>query len=202
VSELLGSKAEYEDRTFERLSLERAEIASTTFRECRFKKCTFEGCVLRGCSFSDCVFTDCDLSLMRVPHSTFAATRFADCKLMGVNWAEARWPSRGIWPPLCFERCVLDHSTFLGLDMGGATFEECTAKETDFRESLLLKAGFRGTDLEGALFNETDLTGADLRGAINYSIDPGANKLKGAKFSLPEAMSLLAGLDIEVTGWD
>lgn len=43
-----------------------------------------------------------------------------------------------------------------------------------------------------------NLTKADLRQAKNYSIRPDSNKIKKAKFSLPEAMLLLYGLDIEL----
>ncbi len=57
---------------------------------------------------------------------------------------------------------------------------------------------FSGTDLAGSLFNATDLSGADLSAARNYAISPAANRLKGAKFSLPEAMALLYCLDIKV----
>jgi len=44
------------------------------------------------------------------------------------------------------------------------------------------------------------LTEADLSKARNYLIDPGLNQLKKAKFSLPEAMSLLYNMDIILTG--
>lgn len=39
---------------------------------------------------------------------------------------------------------------------------------------------------------------ANFIGARNYAIDPTQNTLKKAKFSLPEAMSLLRSLDIEL----
>ncbi len=38
--------------------------------------------------------------------------------------------------------------------------------------------------------------GADFRGARNYAIAADLNTLKQAKFSLPEAVALLHGLDI------
>ena len=74
--------------------------------------------------------------------------------------------------------------------------------DVDFREADLSKADFSGTDLTGAQFGRTNLTGANLESARNYRIVPAENTLKGARFSLPEAMSLLSGLDIEISGWD
>jgi len=74
--------------------------------------------------------------------------------------------------------------------------QDCVAVDVDFREADLSQADFSGTDLSDSLFLVTDLTQADLSRARNYRIDPSQNVVKKAKFSLPEAMSLLYGLDI------
>jgi len=66
----------------------------------------------------------------------------------------------------------------------------------DFREADLAKTNFDGTDLSESLFLNTNLSKADFSGAKNYAISPEKNTLKGAKFSLPEAMSLLFNLDL------
>ena len=55
-------------------------------------------------------------------------------------------------------------------------------------------------DMAGATFDNTNIEKADLRTAINYTIDPNANRIKNAKFSLPEAVGLLYKFDIEVSG--
>ena len=75
---------------------------------------------------------------------------------------------------------------------------DCSAVEVDFREADLSRADFSGTDLSNSLFSKTDLSGADFSQARNYHLDPGQNKLKGAKFSLPEAMSLLYAMEIDL----
>ena len=201
VSEALASNGTYVELIFEAVESAGVEITAAEFRECRFAHCSFSETVFRACVFDDCEFVECDLSLVKLPHSLFSTTRFEGSKIIGVNWTDARWATARLWQPVRFEKCIIDHSTFLGLDLKGATFLECTAKDVDFRESDLTKADLTGCDLSGALFGGTNLTGADLRGARNYRIDPGGNTLKGARFSLPEAMSLLAGLDIEIEGW-
>ncbi|MDP2103500.1 MAG: hypothetical protein Q8K26_01100 [Candidatus Gracilibacteria bacterium] len=48
------------------------------------------------------------------------------------------------------------------------------------------------------LFQNSNLTKVNFSGATNYYIDPTQNKLKGAKFSQPEVLSLLAGFGIEI----
>ena len=89
-------------------------------------------------------------------------------------------------------------SSFFGLNLRSATIERCSAKETDFGEADLQGAVCRRTDFSGARFHGTNLERADLREAVNYAIDPRANKVKGARFSLPEAVALLRGLDIVI----
>ena len=76
--------------------------------------------------------------------------------------------------------------------------QNCVAREVDFAETNFSETNLRGTDFTAARFANTNLTKADLRQAKNYSIRPDSNKIKKAKFSLPEAMLLLYGLDIEL----
>jgi len=202
LNEPVVSKRRYAERTFDAADLAGSEIAAAEFRECRFVRCCFSESVFRSCVFDECVFVECDLSLVKLPHSVFSSTRFECSKIIGVNWTEARWPMSRLVVPVRFEKCVISHSTFLGLKLNGVRVTECTAKDVDFRETDLSKADFSGTDLTGAQFGGTNLTGANLESARNYTIGLAENTLKGARFSLPEAMSLLSGLDIEISGWD
>lgn len=71
------------------------------------------------------------------------------------------------------------------------TFEECT-----FAETNLTGANCTHTDFTDSRFIHANLTKADFRGARNYNIAANLNTLKQAKFSLPEAVALLHGLDI------
>jgi uncharacterized protein YjbI with pentapeptide repeats len=75
---------------------------------------------------------------------------------------------------------------------------KCQAKEIDFIETDLSSGDFKDTDFEKSVFFKTNLTDTDFRGAINYSIDVNTCNLKKARFSLPEALSLLYNLDIVV----
>ena len=61
-----------------------------------------------------------------------------------------------------------------------------------------LNVNFEDVDLSGTIFHGCDLSKADFSKAIRYDIDPQANKIKKAKFSLPEAAALLRGFDITI----
>jgi fluoroquinolone resistance protein len=84
----------------------------------------------------------------------------------------------------------------MGLKLGGIQIKDCIALDVDFRQADLSEADFAGTDLSQSLFGDTNLSQADLSRACNYDIDPGLNVLRQARFSLPEALSLLHSMDI------
>ena len=195
----VDSHTQYADQTFSGLHLEQAVIDSSEFRGCTFTKCSFVESAFRRCRLVDCAFQHCDLSLLQVTDSAFSATRFEDSRVIGVNWAQADWSGASLGRPIGFHKTAISHSTFIGLELNGIQITECVATDVDFREAILSEADFRGTDLLDSLFINTNLKQADFRDARNYHIAPGKNELKGARFSLPEAMSLLYSLDIDLS---
>ncbi len=192
-------QTEYAGRTFRNMTLNREIIEAKEFYDCAFVECSLAEIVFQQCRLVDCVFKHCDLSLMRVLDSSFTNTQFQDCKLIGIDWAETAWPKGRFLAPVSFSKCVLNHSTFIGLSLPELKLFECIAHEVDFREADLSQADFSHTDLSGSLFINTNLSRADFSRARNYTINAGLNTLKKTKFSLPEAMSLLHSLDIVLT---
>ncbi len=192
----------YADQLFSDLQQEGVDVKAVTFQECSFVHCALGEIIFRNCRFVDCTFLECDLSLAGVPGSVFSAVRFDACKLIGVDWTQADWDTVRLGRPFDFYNCTLNHATFIGLDLSSIQFKDCLAVDVDFRESTLAKACFGGTDLDQSLFANTDLSHADFRGARNYLINPAANKLKRARFALPEAMALLYAMDIMLTEGD
>lgn len=184
------------DQVFKEVHLERGQLLSSEFYDCVFIGCSFVESVFQHCGFVNCVFQACDLSLIQTPESNFASTRFENSKVIGVNWTQADWGVTGLWNPIGFFKCTISHSTFIGLTLRGIQIRDCVAVDTDFREADLSQADFAGTDLSKSMFGNTNLTEADLSRARNYHIDPGQNVLRQARFSLPEAMSLLYSMDI------
>ncbi|MGK5082194.1 pentapeptide repeat-containing protein [Bdellovibrionota bacterium FG-1] len=69
-----------------------------------------------------------------------------------------------------------------------------------FSGTDLSECDFQKSDLFNARFQNTTLLKADFRGAHSYLIDPISNKVRGARFSLPEAQGLLVGLGIRIEG--
>jgi uncharacterized protein YjbI with pentapeptide repeats len=82
--------------------------------------------------------------------------------------------------------------------MKNISFCESKLKECYFTNTILHGADFNEVDLSGSVFHNCDLSLADFTSAVRYEIDPRTNKLKNAKFSLPEALGLLRGLDVTI----
>jgi fluoroquinolone resistance protein len=126
-------------------------------------------------------------------NARFRETSFEQCKQLGVQWiqlADFVNPS--------FKECNLGYCNFSGLKLKKTTFFKCGLRDADFSQADLSESDLRETDLLNARFHGTTLLKADFRGARAYLIDPVANKVRGARFSLPEAQGLLTGLGIIV----
>lgn len=190
------SSTRYVERLFRGLRLAAGEIERGEFHDCHFAECSLAEAAFSRCRFVDCRFRDCDLSLIQVTATAFSTTRFEKCRIIGVDWTRADWGGVLLGVPLSFRECAISHSTFIGLHLRGSVIRDCAAVNVDFREADLREADLRGTDFSDSLFGRTDLCRADLRGARNYQIAAAQNTVTGARFSLPEALSLLYGLDI------
>ena len=108
------------------------------------------------------------------------------------------WPHIRLSSPFHFYKSIISHSSFYGLELPELVIEACIAHDVDFREADLRRANFKLTDLEQSQFVHTKLYAADFTEAYSYSIDPTQNDIRKATFSLPDAMHLLDGFDIQI----
>jgi uncharacterized protein YjbI with pentapeptide repeats len=198
-----SQQKEYSFEEFKKVVMKNDQFNQKEFGSCTFIKCAFNETIFQDCSFHDCVFKGCDLSLVRLKGCSFTNTRFEDSQVIGVNWTETSWAtSKVALTPVDFFGCVINYSTFMGLNLKKAVMSKCTARDVSFEEANLTQANCTFTDFMNSRFMRTNLTGADFTGAKNYEIAASLNTLKKTKFSLPEAMSLLYNLDITLTEYE
>ncbi len=195
---------EYYDKAFSCIDLSKEAIALRRLSGCEFDGCQFIDCnfsevAFINCRFNDCRFCKCNLSVMKVTDTSFVNTVFDDSKIMGVNWTDIFLSKLGGSYPFKLLRCDISMSSFMSLDIPGLVIEECRAHDIDFRGTNLISADLTGSDFANSQFVDTNLSGAKMQNATNYYIDMNLNNVKGAQFSLPEAMSLLmaSGIIIE-----
>lgn len=174
------------------------EICNVEFEACDFIECNFTATRFKKCRFIECTFTRCNLSLVQVSQSQFTDVIFNECKLVGMDWTRAAWPKLVFSVALQFKQCILNDSSFFGLNLDEITIEECKAHDVDFREGRFRRAILIGTDFTHSLFAKTDLSGANFTDASDYEIDIFNNNISKAKFSRDEAIRLLNSLDIEL----
>lgn len=191
---------EHFEETYEGVDASGQHFVSVTFDQCEFSNCNFRQAIFEDCRFSDCTFERCDLTLASVPESRFGETSFKESTLIGLDWSRATWRNSKLKTPfpIDFKSCQLDHSIFAGLIAPELTILDCSAKELFCADANLFKADFSGSDLSGSIFQNTRLEKADFSSARNYSLDISQNVVKGARFSLPEALGLLYALNIEI----
>lgn len=186
------------DQKFKGLDFTGQTLEALEFNRCSFQNCKFNEGTFQNLRFEDCVFTHCDLSLVKLPQTQFKRVSFASCRLLGINWAAANWEKKSLleFQQVDFKDCLLDHSIFIGLALKSTSFSGCQARSVDFEGANLTETNFHNADLEGTRFVQCDLTKANFTDAINYQINASQNTLHQTRFSLPEAISLLHGLDI------
>lgn len=181
-------------KVFEKESFRTLDPACNLYEECRFIHVNFADMDLTGLTFRNCSFEGCDLSLARLRGTSLQEVRFLRCKMLGVQFSECR----KLMLQIRFEECLLNMSAFNGLDLRNTTFEGCELQETDFTGADLSGSAFGHCDLLRATFFRTNLESADFRTACNYSIPPEENRLRKARFSMPEVTGLLDSYGIEI----
>jgi fluoroquinolone resistance protein len=193
MSEII-SGTEYDNQDFTNLNLQQSLISRAEFQSCSFNKCNLSRSTLSECRFYDCTFLACDFSLIKPSGSQFRNSSFSGSKLVGINWLEG---SKQFSTD--FEDCLMNLSSFFGMNLKKRKLKNCIAHEVDFSESNMTDCNCTGSDFAQSIFAKTNLTKADFSNATNYLIDFRNNNLTKAKFSLPEALSLLKILDIVIT---
>jgi fluoroquinolone resistance protein len=186
-----GSGVYHLKEKLHKISFAGGTLPAGVYEECLFESCSYIDCKFLEIKLINCVFKDCLLSAVSPLDCRFLEVKFAGCKVVGVDWTrtlEIR--------DLGFDQCQVDLSNFRFLKLAGLKIAHCRVKESDFTEADLTGSDFSHSDLEGTRFFKTNLSAANFKGAINYHIDVSNNIVKKARFSLPEAVALLKGMDI------
>lgn len=183
----------YYREEFISLSISGESLHGVTFDECSFADCNLVECSFDRCAFVDCRFRESAISNVNAVNSRFLRPQFSGCKIMGFDWSKT-----AKLQDLSFTECQIDYSNFSSLVLRNTTMIRCSAKEVRFVETDLSDSVFTDSDFQASTFFKANLSRADFRGARNYEIDVGNNVIKGARFSLPEVLSLLYSLGIEI----
>ena len=183
-----------EETNFDKIDFAQTPLLASDYENCKFNNCHFSNYDLSNINFSECVFTGCNFSMAKTAKTSLRDVQFKECKLLGIHFEDC---DRFLLS-FGFDHCLLNLSSFYTLQLKKTVFKNCSLIEVDFSEANLTESVFDHCDLTNALFDNSVLEKADLRTAYNYSINPERNKIRKAKFSLPEVLGLLGGFDIVI----
>ncbi|MFT3934912.1 MAG: pentapeptide repeat-containing protein [Chitinophagaceae bacterium] len=184
----------HEDKTFENEDFTVKPVGAREFADCTFINCNFLKADLSNDDFMDCHFKGCNISLAHMENTGMKNNRFEGCKMTGIDFSRCNNFNFSV----SFINCPLDYSSFFQKKMKKTNFTDCSLKEADFTETDLTQSVFKNCDLQNATFVQTILEKADLRTARNYVFDPEMNKIKKARFALPDVIGLLSKYDIDI----
>jgi uncharacterized protein YjbI with pentapeptide repeats len=187
------TKSSYYQEKLKGITTLQETITEVEFEECQFTNCSLVDVKFEKCTFINCKFDNCMISAVVPTQCRFVDVRFTDSKVMGFDWTKAKQVQN-----VSFEKCQIDCSNFRLLKLHKINMIACIAKEADFTETDFTEGNFTNTDFERSIFSKTILTKANFAGAKNYAIDARHNSIKGAHFSLPEALILLDSLDVVI----
>ena len=188
----------YENQCFRGLNLANDSVEDTVFLECEFVDCVFSEIELRRCTLRDCTFTRCRIDTPKGTQTSVQSVSFDGCFLSGVQWFEFLPGNRYATLFSAVKDSTLRYNTFSQMKFPQTDFSGLRIVESMFAECDLAGAIFRGTELSRTEFFRCDMGNADFRDAIGYQVDLLTCKVKGARFSFPEAVSLLGSLGVKI----
>jgi fluoroquinolone resistance protein len=189
-------KTDYHEKMkFESIDFRQYEMNRHTFEDCEFQSCHFSEMSLAGAAFRSCQFVKSELALVNIENATLHCVIFQDCKIIGLNFTDCN--PFGFSPE--FENCLIESTVYYSNSLKKGKYINCQIRNTDFIECDLREVDFSNSRFEKTAFQKCNLEKADFRTAHNYQVDPFTNRIKKAKFSLPEAQTFLGflGIDIE-----
>lgn len=157
-------------------------LERTTWRRCTFEACTLSGVNLSLCRLFDVRFSECTMT---------------ESKAQAVSWTGLR--ASGLAEhAISFQRCRLDYGSFIGVDLRGTRFVDCSLVDADFGEADCREVEFTGCDLSGARFAGADLRAALFADVRGLALDPRESRTLGLRVDTGAALDVVAALGIDV----
>lgn len=188
----------YEEQLIKDKKLQNITMEHCKFTDCTFENCLFEDCKIINCVFVNCNFYNCNLISLASKHSEVKNAVFKKCNLIGVHWYELLPAGKYAHSITTLKDCYLKYNTFSEMTFRKFDFTSNIIQESMFEECDLQESNFQDCRLEATEIYKCDIRKADFRGAAGYVIDISSNKMKQAKFSYPEVISLLNSLEIKI----
>ena len=192
-------RAEYrEGERFARLTFTGETFYDCDFSDCVFADCTFEDCKLDHSVLTECQFLRCTVTNLKTTMSRAKFTDFESRTLNNIDWMSQQGDGAFADPIESLRDCRLKYNTFTEMNLTKFKFAGSVIQRSMFAKCDLVSADFEKCDLLDTEFFQCDMRKANFKEASGYKVDIFGCKLQDAKFSLPEAVSLLGDLRIKL----
>lgn len=181
-----------EDKKIEKLNF-RETCLDNEYYKCTFESCDFSEMEIDNTVFEDCTFKLCNFSLAKL-FGIFRDVKFTECKMLGADFTKIGKFATSF----TFEKSRLDYVSFAGLKMRKTVFRDCNLSNAYFDEADISSSLFQNCDLSYTSFDNTNLEKVDFSTSYNFSINPVANRLKGAIFPENGLRGLVSHLNIKI----
>ena len=95
----------------------------------------------------------------------------------------------------------MEYCVFEEMDLTACSFVDSIVKECSFFDCNMEGMELWASDFDQSIFERNNLQNSNFHQSRNYTLNPFNNEIRGARFSAPEALSLLEFLGVEVEGW-
>nr|MDD6335235.1 pentapeptide repeat-containing protein [bacterium] len=190
-----------ENQSFHDRLWQRQSFSGLSLDHCTFTDCKMEANSLEGCHFNECTFINCRIAENFFDACTARHALLRHCTVVSLDWSQLtklKAHFSALLPFGTVESCTFAYCTFASLKLADMDFSQSTFKGCTFDACCLAGASFQKSALPDTLFIDNDMRRADFTGARDYALSPLSNRLEGAAFSLPEALSLLEAMDIRL----
>lgn len=196
MSETLGETDFHRGQTFTDVDFTGRTLDDVELLDCELVRVKFANARWNKVRLESCVVVDSDLTQLVLAKVSFRGVRFEGCKLMGVEFRDL-----AASPEVEFDRCDLRYASFVDLSLHKTRFEKCIAREANFLGTDLTDSRFNGTDLTAAVFRDSVLERVDFSGCTGLFLEPGKNRMKGAKVPVETAVLLAEAAGLSVDGY-
>ncbi|MEQ8155382.1 MAG: pentapeptide repeat-containing protein [Clostridiaceae bacterium] len=186
----------FEDEKINNLKLRNETISDTKYIDCEFYNCDFIDVEVDNCLFKDCKFYNCTMNNVTFKYTSMKNAILDNSAFIGINWNTLKGDSRTFEPIYSAKECFFKYNNFILMNLNKFKFSGSNFQESFFEECDLRETDFKDVRFQNTQFTQCNMTKADFRGATGYVIDIQSNKLKKARFSLPDVLTLLDSIEV------
>lgn len=161
-------------------------------RQSILEKVTLQRTKLVRFEASNVRFKNCDFSNLEWIGGSFHQVVFENCKLTGCNFAESYL--RDVY----FKDCIINFGSFSGTNLKNVAFENCQLSDSEFFEVTWKYLFLTNNELDNSNWLRTKLADLDLSTNQFTRIAFSLEQLKGLKVNGPQALTISAGLGLEI----